>query len=130
SVPEPAVFAAPAFFVFLWASGFVGAKLGLPYAPPMTFLAVRMGAVVMLMATIIVVTRPAWPTPREAGHSAIIGLMVHGCYLGGFSTAIAHNLPAGFPALVVTLQPILTATLASRLLGERVAPRQWLGLVL
>jgi drug/metabolite transporter (DMT)-like permease len=63
-------------------------------------------------------------------HSAVTGLLVHGCYLGGVFVAIAHKLPAGFAALVVSLQPILTSTLANLLLGERVAPRQWLGLAL
>ena len=63
-------------------------------------------------------------------HSAVTGLFVHGCYLGGVFVAIDHKLPAGFAALVVSLQPILTSTLANRLLGERVTPRQWAGLAL
>jgi drug/metabolite transporter (DMT)-like permease len=125
-----AVFSAPAVFVVLWASGFIGAKLGLPYAEPMTFLAVRMGAVVLVMGLIILTTRPAWPSGPGMLHSAITGLLVHGCYLGGVFVAIGHKLPAGFAALVVSLQPILTSTLANRLLGERVGRRQWAGLVL
>jgi drug/metabolite transporter (DMT)-like permease len=125
-----AVFSAPAVFVVLWASGFIGAKLGLPYAEPMTFLAVRMGAVVLVMGLIILTTRPAWPSRPGMLHSAITGLLVHGCYLGGVFVAIDHKLPAGFAALVVSLQPILTSTLANRLLGERVGRRQWAGLVL
>jgi drug/metabolite transporter (DMT)-like permease len=130
SLADAAVFAAPAVFVLLWASGFIGAKLGLPYAPPMTFLTVRMCAVVLLLGLIIAVTRPAWPSRAGMAHSAIVGLLVHGCYLGGVFVAIDHKLPAGFAALVVSLQPILTSTLANRLLGERVVPRQWLGLAL
>jgi drug/metabolite transporter (DMT)-like permease len=55
---------------------------------------------------------------------------MHGCYLGGVFVAIDHRLPVGLAALVVSLQPILTATMANRLLGERVAARQWAGLVL
>lgn len=114
----------------LWASGFVGAKLGLPYAEPMTFLTVRMSAVVLVLGAIILVTRPAWPSRAGAVHSAITGLLVHGCYLGGVFEAINHGLPTGLVALVVSLQPILTSTLANRLLGEKVVPRQWLGLAL
>jgi drug/metabolite transporter (DMT)-like permease len=76
------------------------------------------------------VTRPPWPARAGALHSAVAGLLVHGCYLGGVFVAIDHKLPAGFVALVVSLQPVLTSTLANRLLGERVAPRQWLGLLL
>ena len=127
---QAAVFAAPAVFVLLWASGFIGAKLGLPYAEPMTFLTVRMVAVVALLGVIILLTRPEWPSRAGMLHSAITGLLVHGAYLGGVFEAIDHKLPAGLAALVVSLQPILTSTLANRLLGERVTPRQWLGLVL
>jgi drug/metabolite transporter (DMT)-like permease len=130
SLADAAVFAAPAVFVVLWSSGFIGAKFGLPYAPPMTFLSVRMILVVALLGLIAALTRPSWPTPIGVLHSAVVGLLVHGCYLGGVFVAIDHRLPAGFVALVVSLQPVLTSTLANRLLGERVMPRQWLGLAL
>jgi drug/metabolite transporter (DMT)-like permease len=128
SVDDVAAFAAPAVFVLLWASGFVGAKLGLPYAEPMTFLTIRMALVVAVLGLIALVTSPRCPAPSGALHSAVVGLLVHGCYLGGVFLAIEHRLPAGLAALVVSLQPILTSTLANRLLGERVTPRQWLGL--
>jgi drug/metabolite transporter (DMT)-like permease len=130
SLADAAVFAAPAVFVLLWSSGFIGAKFGLPYAEPMTFLTVRMAAVVALLGLIALTTRPPWPTPAGMMHSAVTGLLVHGCYLGGVFVSIDHRLPAGFTALVVSLQPVLTSTLANRLLGERVMPRQWLGLAL
>jgi drug/metabolite transporter (DMT)-like permease len=125
-----AVFAAPAVFVLLWASGFIGGKLGLPYAEPMTFLTLRMSAVVALLGVIILITRPAWPSRAGMLHNAVVGLCVHGLYLGGVFEAMNHGLPAGFTALVVSLQPVLTSTLANRLLGERVTPRQWSGLLL
>jgi drug/metabolite transporter (DMT)-like permease len=116
--------------VLLWASGFVGAKLGLPYAEPLTFLTVRMTSVVLVLGLIILLTRPAWPSRAGALHSAVVGLLVHGSYLGGVFVAIDHKLPAGFAALVVSLQPVLTSTLANGLLGERVTLRQWAGLAL
>ncbi|MBN8963825.1 MAG: DMT family transporter [Rhizobiales bacterium] len=127
---DAAVFTAPAVFVVLWASGFIGAKFGLPYAEPMTFLAVRMGGVVAVLALIIAATRPAWPSRTGMIHSAVTGFFVHGCYLGGVFVSIDHKLPAGFTALVVGLQPVLTSTLANRVLGEKVGSRQWLGLAL
>jgi len=122
--------AAPILFVLLWSSGFIGAKFGLPYAEPMTLLAIRMTAVVALLGLLILATRPAWPSGAGAWHSVVVGLLMHGCYLGGVFVAIDHRLPTGLAALVVSLQPILTATMASRLLGERVATRQWIGLLL
>lgn len=130
SFADIAVFSAPAVFVLLWASGFIGAKFGLPYAEPMTFLTVRMAAVVALLGLIALVMHPPWPTGAGMTHSAVVGLLVHGCYLGGVFVSIDLGLPAGFTALVVSLQPVLTSTLANRLLGERVVPRQWLGLAL
>ena len=130
SIEKVAIFAAPGVFVLLWASGFVGAKFGLRDAEPLTFLALRMIAVVALVVPIILLTRPKWPGGAGLLHSAMTGLMVHGCYLGGVFVAIENGLPAGLAALVVSLQPVLTSTLANRWLGERVLPRQWLGLLL
>jgi drug/metabolite transporter (DMT)-like permease len=96
----------------------------------MTFLAIRMAAVVALLGLIAMVTRPRWPDRAGTAHSAVTGLLVHGCYLGGVFISIDQRLPAGIAALVVGLQPVLTSTLANRLLGERVTPRQWSGLLL
>ncbi len=127
---DVAVFAAPAVFVILWASGFIGAKYGLPYAEPMTFLTVRMAAVVAMLAVIVVLTRPVWPGAASLGHSALTGILVHGCYLGGVFVSIHQGLPAGLTALIVGLQPVLASTLANRLLGETVTLRQWSGLLL
>jgi drug/metabolite transporter (DMT)-like permease len=130
TLEEGAVFAAPGVFVVLWASGFVGAKLGLGYAEPLTFLSLRMGAAVALLAVILALTRPKWPDGAGVFHSAVTGLMVHGLYLGGVFVAIENGLSAGLAALIVSLQPVITSTIANRFLGERVVPRQWLGLAL
>jgi len=127
---DAAIFAAPGVFVVLWASGFIGAKFGLPYAEPLTFLALRMLVAGFILGIIIVITRPKLPSGAETLHSAATGLMVHGCYLGGVYISIKNGLPAGLSALVVGLQPVLTSTIANRWLGERVVPRQWLGLAL
>ncbi len=124
------MFAAPGVFVLLWASGFVFAKLGLAYAEPLTFLTLRMVGVVALLAVIIALTRPKWPDRAGLAHSALTGLMVHGLYLGGVFVAIENGVSAGFAALFVSLQPLLTSTIANRWLGERVVVRQWLGLAL
>jgi drug/metabolite transporter (DMT)-like permease len=129
-IEDFAIFAAPGVFVLLWASGFIGAKLGLGYAEPLTFLALRMIVVVALVAIIIAATRPKWPSPNGAMHSVITGLLVHGLYLGGVFVALENGLSAGLAALIVSLQPVLTSTVANRLFGERVASRQWLGLAL
>jgi drug/metabolite transporter (DMT)-like permease len=134
AMPSPiekfAVFAAPGMFVVLWASGFIGAKLGLPYAEPLTFLVLRMGSLVLLIGIVIMLTRPRWPSSNDVVHSAVTGLFVHGLYLGGVFVAIHEHMPAGLIALVVSLQPLLSTTLANRFLGERVIARQWIGLLL
>src|SRR5262245_33029647 len=122
--------AAPAVFVILWSTGFIAAKAGLPYVEPMTFLAIRFAVVVALMLPVALVVRASWPGATMAGHIAVVGLLMHGCYLGGVFASIHHGLPAGLSALIVGLQPVLTATVVGPLLGERVSPRQWLGLVM
>ncbi len=124
------VVAAPAVFVVLWSSGFIGSKTGLPYAEPMTFLALRMIALVLFLVPVVLVTRPAWPSRAGIWHNVVAGTLVHALYLGGGFVSIDRGLPAGLAALVVALQPVLTSTLANRWLGERVALHQWAGLFL
>ena len=122
---------APALFVLLWSTGFIGAKLGLPYAEPLTFLLIRMLLVTGLLLLAARITGAPWPTERrQVGRIALAGLLVHGGYLGGVFSAIHSGLPAGTVALIVGLQPILTALGAGPLLGERVSARQWVGLTL
>jgi drug/metabolite transporter (DMT)-like permease len=125
-----AAHAAPAIFVVLWSTGFIGTKYVLYNAEPLTYLAIRMALVVGLMAVIVAIARPQWPNWPGVGHSVVAGILVHGFYLGGTAIAIAHSIPAGLSALIPGLQPILTSTLANRWLGERVTPLQWTGLLL
>ena len=121
----------PALFVLLWSTGFVGAKYGLPYAEPFTFLALRLGLATALLTVLALALRSArLPGRRQYGHAAVVGLFLHAGYLGGVFTAISLGVPAGISAVVVSPQPVLTAVLASRVLGERLGARQWLGLVL
>ncbi len=122
--------AAPAVFVLLWSTGFIGTKYVLAGAEPLTYLTVRMVLVALLMGVIAAIYRPKWPDRAGVIHSAIAGLLVHGFYLGGTAVAIFHSVPAGLSALIPGLQPILTSTLANRWLGERVTPLQWTGLLM
>jgi drug/metabolite transporter (DMT)-like permease len=122
--------AAPAIFVVLWSTGFIGTKYVLRGAEPLTYLAIRMALVVALMAVIAAIARPRWPDRTGIFHSVVAGILVHGFYLGGTAIAIAHSIPAGLSALIPGLQPILTSTLANRWLGERVTPLQWAGLLI
>jgi drug/metabolite transporter (DMT)-like permease len=122
--------AAPAVFVVLWSTGFIGTKYVLHNAEPLTYLAIRMILVVALMAVIAAIARPQWPDRVGIAHSVVAGILVHGFYLGGTAIAIAHSIPAGLSALIPGLQPILTSTLANRWLGERVTPLQWAGLLI
>jgi len=125
-----AIALAPVLFVVLWSTGFVGARYGLPYVEPLTFLAVRMMFVVLILGAIALMLRVPWPTAPQVGHSLAAGLMVHGLYLGGVFIAISQGVPAGVSALITGLQPILTSTIANRFMGESVSRLQWLGLAL
>lgn len=121
----------PALFVLLWSTGFIGAKLGLPYAEPLTFLLIRFACVLVLLAGLALLLRRPWPRqPAQVAHIAVAGILLHGGYLGGVFVALHRGMPAGVVALVVGLQPLLSALLGTRLVGESVTVRQWLGLAL
>lgn len=119
--------AMPGLFVLLWSTGFIGAKFGLPYAEPFTFLFIRFVLTLMLLIPLTWLMRIAWPSsPVLWLHIGVSGLLVHGTYLGGVFYGIYLGMPAGLAALLVGLQPLLTAACAGPLLN----PRQWLGLLL
>jgi len=117
--------------VVLWSTGFIGAQLGLPYIEPLTFLAIRMLLAATLLTGIALLTKAPWPNqPGAIVHTAVAGLLVHAAYLGGVFWAIDRGQAAGVTAIMVALQPLLTATLAGPLLHERVGKWQWIGLSL
>lgn len=128
----PGIFArgAPLLFVFLWSTGYVGARYGLPYAPPFTLLAIRMALSGALLAALGRLAHTPFPRGPALRRSAVTGLLLHGGYLGGVFLGIHLGVPAGLSAVIVNLQPVVTSVLAGRLLGEHVSGRQWVGLAL
>lgn len=121
----------PGLFVLLWSTGFIGTKMGLEDAEPLTFLLLRFSSTCLLLLGIVLALRRPWPVDaRHASHIMIAGVLLQGGYLGGVFSAIHLGLPAGLTALIVGMQPLLTGLLSARLLGERVGMRQWAGLVL
>ena len=123
--------AIPGLFVFLWSSGFIGAKLGLPYCGPLTFLSLRFLCVVLVMLPVCLLLRATWPVSRtEFGHVMVAGALIQAGYLGGVFVALSLGMPAGVSALIVGLQPILTAFLSGHMVNERANRIQWIGLVL
>lgn len=123
-------FFVPALFVWLWSTGFIGAKFGLPYAEPFTILLMRMLLTLIPLAVLAVVMKTRWPGWRGAGHLVVTGLLVQGAYLGGVFYSIDQGMPSGLVSLIVGLQPLVTALAAVLVLRESVTTRQWLGLVM
>jgi len=122
---------APALFVVLWSTGFIGAKMGLPYAEPATFLAIRFLLVAIILGALCWWYDALWPRDwRNVGHILVVGLLVHGIYLGGIYAGISRGVTAGDSALIVGMQPILTAILIGPMLAESVRIRQWAGFIL
>ncbi|HUF57344.1 MAG TPA: DMT family transporter [Thermohalobaculum sp.] len=119
--------AAP-LFVVLWSTGFIGAKLGLSHAEPLTFLTLRFALVAPLLALWVWLSRAPWPSLRQTGEAAVIGVLLHAIYLSGVFAAIDLGLEAGLAALIVGLQPVATALFARAVLGERLWRVQWLGM--
>lgn len=127
--------AMPAVFVLIWSTGFVVARFGMPHAPPMSFLALRYACSLLAFGVWIVLARASWPRDgMQWLHLSVTGVLMHGGYLGGVWMAIKGGLGAGLVALIVGLQPLLTALWLSAQQGQgaghRVTPRQWLGLCL
>ncbi len=124
--------AMPAVFVLIWSTGFVVARLGMPHAPPFSFLAWRYGLSALLFGAWIVLVRAAWPQDRaQFMHLAITGVLMHGAYLGGVWSAVKAGMGAGTAALIVGLQPVLTALWVShRSATPAISRLQWLGLLL
>jgi drug/metabolite transporter (DMT)-like permease len=156
---QPADLAAimPLLFVLIWSTGFVVARFGMPYAPPMGFLAWRFALSVLAFGVWVLLSRAAWPRGRAQWlHLAVIGVLIHAGYLGGVWSAVKQGIGAGTSALIVGLQPVLTALWVSMMAAKaperparqgaavaparpggdamgqerRVTPRQWLGLAL
>ena len=129
----------PAVFVLIWSTGFIVAKFGLPHAPPLTFLVLRYLLSIACFLIWIALARAAWPRERAQWlHLGVAGILIHGVYLGGVWVAVKNGMGSGLSALIVSLQPVLTALwlagVAARSphdsLTDRVSPRQWAGLLL
>ena len=120
--------AAPVLFVLMWATGFVVARLSAPHADPLTFLSIRFPIAGLCFVAIAVALRAPWPGSRQAFHATVAGAFLHGGYLGPVYWAVAHGMPAGVSALIVGLQPLMTAILAAWMVKEKIALRHWVGL--
>jgi drug/metabolite transporter (DMT)-like permease len=123
--------AAPPLFVFLWATGFVAARLVVPRADPLTFLVLRYVLAAAILSVIAFAANAPWPKGGQGWMDAMIaGVLIHGGYLGAVFWAIKHGVPAGISALIAGLQPLVTGMLVGWLLGERVSARRWAGIAI
>ena len=116
-------------FVFLWSTGFIIARYSMPYAEPMTIIFIRFGSVVLCMLPVVMIWKAPWPNRSQIIHIAIAGALLQAGYVGGVWAAVKEGMSAGLTALIVGLQPILTAWFAAWI-TEKVTPKQWLGLIL
>ena len=120
---------APALFVLLWSTGFTGIRYGIPYAPPFTFIAVRMAIASVLLALIsLAITKRFMHDLPTIGKSSLVGVTIHGAYLGGCFYGVKQGMPAGITALICSLQPVLVSVFSSIFFQEKLSPRKWVGL--
>jgi len=120
----------PAVFVLIWSTGFIVARYGMPYAPPLKFLVVRYALSVLCFGLWVAATRVAWPVRRAQWlHLAVTGILMQAGYLGGVWAAVKAGMGSGLVALLVGLQPVLTALWMS-MHGGAITKRQWTGLLL
>jgi drug/metabolite transporter (DMT)-like permease len=125
---SPLIALAPAVFVVLWATGFVVSRLSAGHVGPWWFLTLRFPIAGLFLLAVALQQRAAWPDAKHALHAMVAGAFLHGLYLGPIYWAVAEGLPAGVAALIVGLQPLLTAFMAALILGEIINRRHWLGL--
>jgi drug/metabolite transporter (DMT)-like permease len=119
------------YFVTIWGSGYLATKIGLHYAAPFTFLTLRFAFGVACMLPIVLIARAAWPaTRKELGHVLMAGFLMHTLNLGGSHYTQYLGVSAGITAVLLSVQPLLTALIASRWMGEQLGGRQWLGVAL
>ena len=132
ALPIPAWIAfMPPVFVLLWSTGFIGSKYGLPYAEPFTFLSLRFAIAATALTLLSLYARAPWPnTFVQIRDAVIVGILLHGIYLGGVFLGISLGTGAGISAVITGLQPILTAALAIPFLAERVSKKQSIGLII
>ncbi len=124
------VAAMPLVFVLIWSTGFIVARYGMPHAPPMTFLLIRYLLSIACLGAWALAARAAWPRGRAQWlHLGVLGVLMHAGYLGGVWAAVKAGMGAGLAALLVGLQPVLTALWVSAR-GGAVSARQWAGLAL
>src|SRR3954469_24912419 len=116
------------YFVAIWGAGYVATKIGLEYAPPFTFLSLRFAFGLLCLLPVVLLWRPRWPrNPMEWLHLAVAGILMHAVQLGGSHYAQYLGMSAGVTALIISSQPLLTASLAGRFFHENIQPGQWLG---
>ena len=120
----------PIIFVLLWSTGFIGAKFGLPYAEPFTLLMWRMLIVVPLFFLLVVIMKRPAISAKDAAIQGLVGLLIHGFYLGGVFAAIHVGMPTGLTSLYVSLNPILIAIFSGIFLQSLITKREWLSLIL
>lgn len=119
------------YFVTVWGSGFIATKIGLQYAPPFTFLTLRFLFGLACLLPIVLITQPRFPGSRaELGHVVVAGLLMHAVHLGGSHYTQYLGMSAGITALILSAQPLITALIAVRWMGERLALRQWAGVAI
>ncbi|MCV6589161.1 MAG: DMT family transporter [Marinobacterium sp.] len=118
----------PWVFVGIWSTGFIGARYAVPYMEPFSVLLARMLLALLMFTGLLWWRKPQWCTPRQVGHQMVVGTLVHAGYLGGVFAAIDWSMPAGVTAVIMGLQPLLTALVGFIWLSERLKGAQWLGL--
>jgi drug/metabolite transporter (DMT)-like permease len=118
------------YFVTVWGSGFLATKVGLQHAAPFTFLTLRFAFGLACVIPIVLLMQPRWPSGRELGHVVVAGLLMHAVHLSGSHYTQYLGVSAGITALILSAQPLITALIAVRWMGETLAARQWAGVII
>ncbi|MGW3012581.1 DMT family transporter [Streptomyces sp. NPDC001219] len=138
AVPDTAVRPAGRFaelparvaLVVVWSSGFLSGMLGLRYAAPYTFAALRFTLAGLVLLAVAGIRRRRLPRGRRLLHLAVAGVLVQAVQFSSIYRGMDLGVPSGLAALIIALYPLTASLLAVPFLHERVSAGQLLGLVL
>jgi O-acetylserine/cysteine efflux transporter len=121
---KPQHFLALAFAQVLWGANFAVLKLGLATWPSLFFVALRLGAVGLVLIPFV-----GLPNRRQLPGVLILALVLGVIHFGTLFSGIART-DAATSSIIIQVQVPLSALAAAVFLGDRIGWRRWTGMSL
>ena len=103
---------------FFYALGYPIGALAVSAMSPMAVLVFRFGLAGMILSGWALISRVTWPTGRTLAHVLVAGLLTNALQFICLYLALLHGAPAVLGAVIISMNPVVTAVLATMFLGE------------